>query len=306
MAEALDTVSAGTAIAALLSGEQASEEKETQTAAEPVEAAEDAPVESVEPKATADEAAQLVTVKIDGKEIQLPLEEVKAGYQRQADYTRKAMEVAEQRKAAEAEISKASQERLDYARQLQQMQHRLEGALQEQKQTNWQDLLTSDPVEYLRQRHLHDERQAQLQQNYAEQQRLAQQFEVEAQTARQKLLSEQREALLAKLPEWKDEAKAAAEKAALQAYLLDQGYGKDDIANVVDAKAVVMARKAMLYDQMMSKAQAAAKKVATLPAKVERPGAGETNTLDKRTAAFQKLSKSGRVEDAAAVFASLI
>ena len=62
----------------------------------------------------------------------------------------------------------------------------------------------------------------------------------------------------------------------------------------------------MLYDQMMSKAQAAAKKVSTLPTKVERPGvAAEAPGLDKRTSAYQKLAKSGKVEDAAAIFASM-
>ena len=66
-----------------------------------------------------------------------------------------------------------------------------------------------------------------------------------------------------------------------------------------------MARKAMLYDQMVGKAAAAAKKVATLPNKVERPGGGETQNLDKRAAAFQRLSKSGRVEDAASLIAGL-
>ena len=88
--------------------------------------------------------------------------------------------------------------------------------------------------------------------------------------------------------------------------LVEQGFDATAVNNVSDSKTVVIARKAMLYDQMMSKAQSAAKKVSTLPTKVERPGVGSVEGLDRRTSAFQKLGKSGRVDDAAAVFAGLI
>ena len=76
--------------------------------------------------------------------------------------------------------------------------------------------------------------------------------------------------------------------------------------SVADARAVVMARKAMLYDQMLAKANTATKRVSNLPSRIERPGAGEPQGLDKRSTAFQRLSKSGRVEDAAAVFSTFI
>ena len=62
----------------------------------------------------------------------------------------------------------------------------------------------------------------------------------------------------------------------------------------------------MLYDQMIAKASAATKKVATLPQKVERPGVSEGPNNDKRTQAYQRLAKSGKVEDAAALFANLL
>lgn len=259
-----------------------------------IEAADDAP------------EVETVTVKIDGKEVEVPLDELKKGYQRQADYTRKTMEVAESRKAADAEAQKAQAERAEYAQNLQRMQARLEGALQEQQNTDWDALIQSDPVEYLRQKHLAETRQAALHENLAEQQRLATQFEADRQRQQTEHLAQQQEALLAKLPEWKDEAKAKAEQSAIREYLLDQGYGAQEVASVGDARAVVMARKAMLYDRMLAKAQAAAKKVSTMPAKVERPGAGEPQHLDKRSAAYQRLGKSGSVDDAAAVFAGLI
>ena len=147
---------------------------------------------------------------------------------------------------------------------------------------------------------------AALQQNYAEQQRVQTAIQADRQTALEAHLVEQQRIIAAKLPEWKDEQKATAEKTAIRDYLIKQGFEAAELSNVTDARSVLMARKAMLYDQMVVKAAAAAKKVATLPNKAERPGGGESQTLDRRDAAFQRLSKSGRVEDAASVIAGLL
>ena len=120
-------------------------------------------------------------------------------------------------------------------------------------------------------------------------------------------LSTQQQELLAKLPQWKDEKTAKSEREALKTYLKDQGYDDGAINGISDHKAVILGRKAMLYDQMMTKAQAAAKKVANLPTKVERPGVSTSErNLDGRTAVMQRFNKSGSVDDMAAVFSSLL
>lgn len=297
----LNTNEAAEVFASMLNPEETKEEvKEEAQAVETTQ----------EPADEAKAEPEMVKIDVDGFEIELPkdkAEKLEAERLRQADYTRKTMAAAEERKAAQAEAFKAQQERQAYAANLQRMQVQLEGALQEQHQnTDWDSLLQNDPAEYLRQQHLAQKRQAALQQTYAEQQKIYSQFEAERQEAFKRHISEQQQELVAKLPEWKDSQKAEADKRAIRDYLLKEGFDEAAVANVTDAKAVVMARKAMLYDQMMSKAQAATKKVSTLPTKVERPGVGESPGLDRRTAAFQRLGKSGKVEDAAAVFASLL
>lgn len=262
--------------------------------------------EDPQPEAKAEEDDPLVTIKIDGQDVEVKLSELKNGYQRQADYTRKTMETAEQRKAADAEYQRAVQERAHYAQNLQRIQVQLESALQEQNQIDWQKLIDTDPQEAIRQQHLFQQRQAQLQQAYGEQQRIAAINQAEAARRQQEHLQAQHQALLDKLPDWKDPAKAKAEIGAIREYLITQGFDTDTLNNVTDSRAVLMARKAMLYDQMVSKAQAAVKKVQTAPQKVVQPGTGTAPSLDKRGAAFQRLSKSGRVEDAASVFASFL
>lgn len=248
----------------------------------------------------------LVTIKIDGQDVEVKLSELKNGYQRQADYTRKTMETAEQRKAADAEYQKAVAERQTYAQNLQRLQIQAESALQEQNQIDWQKLIDTDPQEALRQQHLFNQRQAQLQQIYGEQQRIAAINQAEAAKRQKEYIESQHQALLDKLPDWRDPAKAKAEASAIREYLASQGWEPEALNNVTDSRAVLMARKAMLYDQMVSKAQVAVKKVQTAPQKVIQPGTGNAPSLDKRGAAFQRLSKSGRVEDAASVFASFL
>ena len=293
---AIDTNEAGEALAALL------DPVEPETKSEPELPALDAPVEGVEEGAEDD---PLVTIKVDGKDIEVKMSELKQGYQRQADYTRKTMEASDTRKAADAETAKARADRDAYAQNLTRFQAQLEGTLQEQQKTDWEALLNSDPVEYLRQQHLAQARQAQLQQVYTEQQKVGAIQRAEAEQAQASHLQTQQQELLAKLPEWRDAKKADADRAAIRDFLVKEGYDAQSLNQINDARAVVLARKAMLYDQMVSKASAAAKKIATLPTRVERPGTGE-HGMDKRSSAFQRLSKSGSVNDAADIFASLI
>ena len=306
--QTLNTDTAAQAFNAILSAEEPPKSDpqanadSNQPAADP-----EIPLEMLEQPAEPE--PEMVEVDVDGYKVSLPKEKadkLQAERLMQADYTKKTMAAAEERKAAEAEIQRASQERQQYAQNLQRMQVQLETALQSQQQIDWEQLIADNPQEALRQQHLMQVRQAQLQQNYVEQQRVTQAMQAEQAQRFSQYLSAQREELLAKLPEWKDETKAKAQKAELADYLMKQGYDPQAIGNVSDAKAVVLAVKAMKYDQMVQKAQVAAKKVATLPTKVEQPGTGANPGLDRRTSAFNRLSKSGKVEDAAAVFASFI
>lgn len=253
-----------------------------------------------------DAEPQTFTVKIDGKEVQVPLSELLNGYQRQSDYTKKTMEAAEQRKTAEAAIQQVQQERLEQNSKLERMAVQLEGVLEQQSQIDWPALLESDPMEYLKQQQLFQQRQALYQQNMQERQKLAQQFQNEQAQAQQSYLAKQQEDLLAKLPDWKDDAKAAAEKAAISKFLQEQGFEAEDISSIADHRHVLVARKAMLYDQLMAKANVQAKKVQEAPQRVVKPGVTTNGNADGRTTAVKNHAKNGTVESAAAVFAQFL
>ena len=140
----LDTVSAGEALASLFA-----DVREPEKASAPVAEA----IPEVEAPAGEAAAPEMVKVDIDGYEVELPkdkADKLQAERLMQADYTRKTMAAADERKAATAEQQKALAERGAYAANLQRMQAQLEGALHEQsKAVNWDNLLNNDPVEYL-------------------------------------------------------------------------------------------------------------------------------------------------------------
>jgi len=314
---ALDTNQAGALFASILDPQsveadkkepEATADKAVETTAEDAQANPDATEET--PSGDNDPE---VTVKIDGKDVTVKLSELKGSYQKDKAAQQRFEQAAELRKQAdaaaqkaEAETKQAQAERQAYQQKLQGIHAQLGAALQQQQQIDWDALKAADPVEFVNQVRLAQERQALYQRTTAELQTVQAQNQADQQKALAAHIAKQQEELLAKLPEWKDEAKAKTERAAIREYLVGQGFGENDVDGISDARAVVMARKAMLYDQIMSKADAATKKVATLPQKVERPGVGEAQHLDKRSSAYQRLAKSGRVEDAANLFAQIL
>jgi hypothetical protein len=240
---------------------------------------------------------QVFTVKVDGKEVEVTLDELQKGYSRTQDYTRKTQQIAEVRKQTEAELQEVRAEREQYAQLLGALQAQVQQAAQ--PQVDWDRLYNEDPIEWVRQRELARENQEKAVAIQSEQQRLAQLSQREQLQQREALLAQEQEALVAAIPEWKDAKKAQAEKAMLVQFGQKIGFTPDDLKNVVDHRAVVMLRKAALYDQMMSK-RGQIKPVTNNGPRPAKPGAaGRVSSNTEAMRAQQRLAKTGRVDDAA-------
>ena len=240
---------------------------------------------------------QVFTVKVDGKEVDVTLEELQKGYSRTQDYTRKTQQIAEVRKQTEAELQEVRAEREQYAQLLGALQAQVQQAAQ--PQVDWDRLYNEDPIEWVRQREVMRENQEKAAAIQSEQQRLAQLSQREQLQQREALLAQEQEALVAAIPEWKDAKKAQAEKAMLVQFGQKIGFTPDDLKNVVDHRAVVMLRKAALYDQMMSK-RGQIKPVTNNGPRPAKPGAaGRVSSNTEAMRAQQRLAKTGRVDDAA-------
>lgn len=244
---------------------------------------------------------QLVKVKVDGEEIEVPFDEVLKGYSRTADYTKKTQQVAEVRKKAEEEAEVARAARQQYLEGLE----LLKSQLVTDREPDWEELRKNDPIEFVTQRELHRERKEKLAALEAERQRvLSHQQQEQAKWLQQHIQAEQ-ERLLQVLPDWKDAAKAKAEKEMIAEYAKGLGFTEQELSSLYDHRAVVALRKAALYDKMVNEAQSKKESAKNSP-QTAKPGNLKPSTKTKEYAAARnQLAKSGRVDDFAVAFKQL-
>lgn len=251
-----------------------------------------------------EEQPQVFTVKVDGKEVEVTLDELQKGYSRTQDYTRKTQQIAETRKAVEAEAAAIRAEREQYAQLLGALQQQLESV--DEQPIDWDRLYTEDPIEWVRQRELSRDKQEKKLAIQSEQQRLSQLTQQQRTEELKATLAKESEALIQAVPEWKDEKKAKAEKALLIEFGQKVGYSEDELKNVFDHRAVITLRKAALYDQMMSKRKDIKPVVNNGPRPVKPSAAGRVSSTTEGTRAKQRLAKTGRVDDAARAIEHLL
>jgi len=244
------------------------------------------------------------TVKVDGQDIEVTQEELINGYSRQQDYTRKTQELSQQRKTIEQQQAELAQRDAIYSQLLPKMEAQLKGELA--NEPDWNRLYEDDPVGYVREKQLWDEKKEKAQAIQAEQQRLQE----EAFAEQQKLIQQQvefgQQRLLELIPEWQNPEVAAKEKAAIRDYAINTlEYTQQEVDSVYDYRALLGLRKAWLNDKIAETVKK--KPTQKAPARVARPGTvTKKKTITPVRKAKQRLAKSGKVQDAAKVFEQLI
>jgi hypothetical protein len=290
------------------------EEEQSESESEEVEGAEpqDEALESSEEVEANEEESEeeaprdeKFIVKVDGKEIEVPKEELIRGYQREADYTRKTQKLAEERKFVESEFQQVRAERETYAQVLGQLQQKLQEF--EPQEPDWNRLEVEDPTEYARQWTSHQRRQQQKFAVQAEQMRLNQLREVEMQKQINTVLAQETAILKEKIPEWTSPEKAKAEGKALLEYGQKLGFSEQELNTITDSRALLALHKAWKYDQMMSKRPEFQAKIKKAP-KMATPGS--TGSVSSKSSdinnAKKRLAQTGSVRDAASLFEKFI
>ncbi len=272
--------------------------------------------EETEEEVTEEEEYEVVTeedlkytIKVDGEELEVGIEELKNGYQRQADYTRKSQALAEQRKGTEAiqsERVRLEQERQMYANGLQMLQEQQSAKLSDFENTDWTALKDDDPYQYMLKKDEYRDAQERVN-NVAQQQVLIQQEQVEqANKARAYFVQQEYSKLVNALPEWND-AKSTIKK-DVQEYASSVGFRPEEISQLADHRSVLIIKKAMEYDKLTTKVAPKKKVVKTVP-KVQKSGRGNSNE-DAATEAMNKkrarLRKTGKQQDAASLFFDML
>lgn len=277
--------------------------EEEETTAETADASEEAAPDAEEAEEPSEPEQQLVTVTIDGKTEQLPVEEVAKGYQRQQDYSRKTMALAEERKTFEAERQAVVQERAQYQQLLTALSQQWQQA--QQQEPDWQKLYDSDPLEYVRQKDIWRDRQEKLAASQAEMQRLQALQAAEQQKHLAQIVEQGRQKLPELVPEWKDAKRWEADRTKLLQYGQKVGYTQEELAQAYDPRAIAVMYKAMRYDEMVSKVP---RPVVSKGPKVAPAGSANSapRAASEVTKAKQRLAATGRVTDAAAIFERML
>jgi len=226
---------------------------------------------------------------------QVTLDEIGKGYLRQQDYTVKTQELAKSRKEMTDLKASIAAERAHLKRMLE-MQ-----PVNASDEPDWVQLATDDPLEYTRQRAIFDAKKAEIEAKQAETRRLQGIEDQENQRKFQQHVANQSEMMQAAIPELTGE-KASEYKANISTYMIGVGYSKEELSQLFDHRAVIMADKARKYDALMAKETTVKKKLKKTPT-VLRPGSpkGKKVTAQRRKQETRaRLRKSGSIDDAVA------
>lgn len=244
-------------------------------------------------------------VKAAGEEKEVTLDELIKGYQLGADYTKKTTEVAEQRKAIEAErqaIEEARQLREAYAQRLQLVEQFLSTP-----EEDIEHLKETDPIGYAVKVAEQTQKEKQLQAVRAEQAKIATQQQLEqAQSLRNHLAAESGK-IAAVIPEYADKEKGAKIRQEIREYAKSIGWTDQELGSVYDSRAVLSLYEGMQYRKLMSNKPAVNKKVSEAP-KMVKPGTTKAQASEREQVKREKarLRESGRIQDAASIFERFI
>ena len=239
---------------------------------------------------------EMYTVRVNGENVDVTLEELQNGYSRTADYTKKSQTLAEQRKQFEQQAQQIQAERQALAENLKAVEQFLSNPVPEPDA----NLINSDPSEYLRQKDAFEKHQATVKAVRDEQQRIATQQQQDLVQQYTKNLEVEKTRLMERIPEWTNSDVATKEKQSITNYARKLGFTDNELSQASDSRAIEILRKAWLYDNLMAKNQVAKKKVTKAPkmAKGNVPTTKSETKARRNKQLFDRLKKSGKREDA--------
>jgi hypothetical protein len=245
---------------------------------------------------------------VNGEQVKKSKAEVLELAQKGEDYTRKTQQLAEERRALQAQMQAAQQQ--------QQMQSAVanlvaeakavEGQLAQYKDIDWNALVDADPVQAMKLNLQYRELQAYYQGKVNDINQTSQQVQSQQAQMKQEMLVREHQAMLQSIPDWADKTKFDSEVADIRGFLANTGFNADEIGSLVDHRHVIVARKAMLYDKLMAGKPAVTKKVAEAPKPVKSTAPQTTKSKEAYTKTRQELRKTGRTEYAERAIEALL
>ena len=257
----------------------------------------EAPVEeeaSQDENAIEEQTTDLHQVIVNGEKIDVDLEELKAGYQKDADYRRKTEELAIEKREVRAEEDRLKNQYSTKMEDLNSLVATLNAEINNDMNSKELDALwEEDPTEAAK-----VDRRIQKRKNTIQQ---AQQKLREHQQAQfQEILREEQKKLHLRHPEIADPIKGNTVKSNIMNYLSSKGFSNEDVARIYDSRYFDVIIDGMNYNKSKSvKPGLVSKKVK--PTKFVKSGTKSTKEeLNSKTRLNQikTLKKSGNPKDA--------
>ena len=258
--------------------------------------------ETTEETPTELETPELHRVKVSGQELEVSLDELKAGYSRDSDYRQKTHTLGMEKRDLETQKNSLRQ---TYDTRLNELNDLISTANQfvEQKQggKDLAKLYQEDPTEaarldfQLRQEKQHID-------SLKDKARIAQTKQYES------YLDAQKELAATKIPEFSDPNKADSFKLNMRNTLRDYGFNDQEIGSLADHRFLMVAKDAMSFKSQKDKRPIVSKKVANAP-KVLKAGVARSNISSGREGVRNKiktLRKTGHIKDAQSAIADMI
>jgi hypothetical protein len=261
---------------------------------------------------TTENNQELFDITINGKTQKVNLDELKEGYSKGSDYTRKTMELSEQRRSIDTELDTISKDkeavkkmRDEYAQKLQVVEQNL----QTDDNIDWVALAQSDPTDYAIKKAEYDRKKELQSQVQQERQKLAEQQRKEQEQIYQNHIQNERGKLIEMMPIFGDEKKAPKIMKDIGEFAMKQGYTEQEVNMVVDHRAVKTLHDAMKYNQLLERKNLKDKKVKPANRVVSSEGKNETKSTDKVLRVndrMKQLKKSGNIKDAQKVLSAML
>ena len=248
------------------------------------------------------EEPNLHRLKVNGQEIEVSLDELKAGYSRDSDYRQKTHSLSLERKDLENQKNSLRQ---SYDSRLAELNDTIATAdafvRQQQGGQDLQKLYEEDPAAAAR-----------LDFQLRQQSDAIEDMKAKAREAQQKqyddFLATQKELAATKIPEFADPNKADTFKLNMRNTLRDYGFNDQEIGSLADYRFLMVAKDAMSYKSLKDKKPIVQKKVANAP-KVVKSGVAKSNTSSGRENIRNKISKlrkTGNLGDAQSALLDII
>lgn len=237
-----------------------------------------------EPEEETEEAPQ--TFEVDGQEVSL--DELKLGYLRQSDYTRKTQAAAEQRKAAEAQQQ-------NYESSLQSLLAAAGADLSRFEGVNWEGLAAQDPAQYQQAKAIFEQAQSTYNLIRGQAEQHMTQMQERAQAELKQRAQESLGVLKSTIPNWSNDLYYEIGDYAQK----ELGVSSDEFNNIADHRSITAMWKAMQYDR--AKKVTTEKKVKASPQKTlsgSKADANKVNSGETYRKARDNLRKTGSMDAA--------